>query len=410
MSFLVDRKVRDYVDNYEMYLSPNSIFYSREIKVNNYLYPCYYYKKENFYVSSTSVFELIKHKKVFNRNYKFTTNHFYRPSFTTIDNKINRFFKRTKSTYELDDPKKITEIGAKLMQEYITEIENYFPDYAHLLLMGGKDSLNILLCNRKSKWIVLSGEPNTLNSKEFIENNKLDISDFIRGKPEVDNSFYESEVTCSDCLFDPSHIRWIPQIKEVVDQHQGKIVLWMGTNGDGIFAKNNNHRDKNYFAVQDLHVGTAMGVWHQAYKNFFNIPVLSPYQSPGMIKELISKFNPYYVNKSGDIRKQIGQILHGREVNYPTSNPTPPVYSRNRKYEIAIYIKHLKKSDVEINNPFLKSYLFDKNDKFLRFFEKHSNRKRTSLSKILFPLRNFLANIFPILKNNRHDISNLEIK
>ena len=64
MTFKVDYKIREYVDNYEIFLEKNKIFHSRSINVNNYLYPIYFYKKGDIYISSTSVFELIKFKKV----------------------------------------------------------------------------------------------------------------------------------------------------------------------------------------------------------------------------------------------------------------------------------------------------------------------------------------------------------
>ena len=173
VNFEVDYKIRDYVDNYEIFLEKNKIFHSRSVNVNNYLYPIYFYKKDDIFISSTSVFELIKYKKSYYRNFYFTTNHFYRPSYSTIDQKIMRFRSKTISSYQLKDEDQIANIGANLMQDYVTEIENLFPEYSHLLLMGGKDSQNILLCKRNKKWIVLSGEPNTVNSLNFIKYNKI---------------------------------------------------------------------------------------------------------------------------------------------------------------------------------------------------------------------------------------------
>lgn len=410
MKFVIDTTLRESIDNYDLFLKPNGIFYSKSLSANNYLYPCYYYKKDDIYISSTSVFELIKHKKTLKRNHKFTTNHFYRPSFSTIDLDIRRYSTRTVSSFELNNPKMIMHLGVKLMQEYITEIEKLFPNHINLLLMGGKDSQNILLCNRNTEWAVLSGEPNTNNSIEFIDKNNLKITEFLSGNAETDNTFFNEEIIYSDCLFGPSHIRWMSQIKKFVEKNDGKVILWMGTNGDGIFAKNNNHRDNDYFAVQDLHVGTAMGVLHQVYKNFLNIPVLSPYQSPKMIKDLICKFNPYYIEKSGDIRELMGNLLLGKQVYYPNTNPTPPEYIRQRTKEISIYINHLKNYDVKINSSFIKSHSFNYYDKFLRFLDKHSNKKRTFLSKALFPLRNILGRSFPTIRNYRHDIKKLEIK
>ncbi len=410
MTFKVDHKIREYVDNYEIFLEKNKIFHSRSINVNNYLYPIYFYKKGDIYISSTSVFELIKFKKSYSRNFYFTTNHFYRPSYNTIDQKIKRFRSKTTSSYQLEDEDQIANIGANLMQDYITEIENLFPEYLHLLLMGGKDSQNILLCKRNKKWIVFSGEPNTENSLNFIQENNLETHEFIRGLPEANDKYYENEVLYSDCLYDLAHVRWVAQIKEIVDRYDGKIILWLGTNGDGLFSMNNNHRDKDYYVVQDLHVATSQGVLHQAYKNILNIPVLSPYHSPRMIKELICKFDPYYIKDSLDIRPRVGEILFGKKVKYPESNPTPPVYLRKRSKDINIYESELIKLNIHMERYIIISFFYNKLDFILTLLDRHSNKRRKHISKVLFPLRKFLSIFIPVLKINRHDMAKLERK
>lgn len=410
MSFEIDRNVRAYVDNYEIFLEKNKIFHSRSIKVNNFLYPIYFYKEDEIYISSTSIFELIKFKKSYNKNYYFTINHFYRPSYNTIDQNIKRFRSKTISSYKLRDKDQIARIGANLIQDYITEIESLFPKHLHLLLMGGKDSQNILLCERKSKWIVFSGEPNTENSLNFIKQNNLEIHEFIRGLPEANDKLYKEEVLYSDCLFDLAHVRWVVQLKEIVDRYDGKIILWLGTNGDGVFSVNNNHRDKDYYAVQDLHVATSQGVLHQVYKNILNIPVLSPYQSPRMIDELICKFDPYYIMESLDIRPRVGEILFGKKVKYPSSNPTPPVYLRSRKKDITIYERELMKFNIDMNRNIFISFFYNKLDYIFQLLDRHSNKRRNHISKLLFPIRKFLSIFIPALKINRHDIAKLERK
>ena len=316
--FPVDGTIRERLDNYELALMPNGVYRAREVVADNYLFPMYAYRDGESFVTSTSVFELIRHKGRFVRNPRFQTTYFWRPTFLTIDAEIQRV--RTthrRSSLEVTDPVRIIELGCELIQQYITEIEEAFPGHVHILLMGGKDSQNILLAQRRAPWIVLSGEPNTELNRRFIEDNGLSVERFVRGTPQADNSLLLGEVIASDCAFDVAHFRWMPKIKELVDEFSGKAVIWMGTSGDGVFSRNNNHRDRDYYAVHDLHVGTSMGIMHQVKKNLFNVPVLSPYQSPRFLDELFYKFDPYFVFKSGDVRKRMGEIFLGRSVVYP---------------------------------------------------------------------------------------------
>ena len=157
------------ITNYELYLKPKGIYKFKELICDNYLYPVYKTNISNEIYYSTSVYALIVKRKKFIRNPNFQTTDFYRPTFQTIDKQVERV--RTismTSDKSIDDPNEIIVKSAEIFQEYITEIENKFSGYKHLLLMGGKDSQNYLLADRKEKWIVISGEPNGSLNKEFI--------------------------------------------------------------------------------------------------------------------------------------------------------------------------------------------------------------------------------------------------
>lgn len=411
LDFPCFEEILERLDNHALFLMPNGIYKVRELIPDNYLFPMYCFQDGDYNLVSTSVFALIRHLGNFERNPRFQTTRFFRPSFRTLDSRIMRA--RTlhrRSSRELCRPEQITELGASLIQDYISEIEDRFPGWVHVLLTGGKDSQNILLCRRRERWIVLSGAPNDVLNEAFIDQNGLLVEDFIHGPSNTDDRYLLEEILASDCSFDIAHFRWVPQIKELVERYDGKIVLWMGTSGDGCFSRNNNHRDIDYYAVHDLHVGTAMGVLHQLYKNLFNIPVLSPYQSPRFLSELFYRYDPYFVDHSGDVRVRLGEILFGRPVWYPPSNPTPPLLARKRDTAIPIYVGYLKRHGVACREHRLSSFAVRIKEEASLVLDKHSAKRRTRLSRILFPLRQLVGKIFPALRNTRHDIAAREIR
>lgn len=401
----------DFVTNYDLFMMSNGVYRVRSIRADNYLYPMYFLKDGDDYVISTSVYALIHYKKRFIRNPQFQTTGFFRPTFMTIDQEIMR--ERTvyrRSSLKLTDKKEIVELGAELIQDYLTGIEEKYKGYVHILQMGGKDSENIILTNRKEPWIVISGEPNASLNEQFIERNGIKVEKFISLSNETDNTFLLKEIIASDCMFDVAHFRWVKSIHDLVKKYDGRAVLWIGTSGDGIFSRNNNHRDKDYYAVHDLHVGMAMGIWHQMFKNLFNIPVVSPYQSPRFLDELFYRFDPYFVDRYGDVRAEIGEILFGKRVKYPSKNPMPAPWKRDRSQSIPVYVNQLKRDNIPCQTRDMRSWAIGKKEKIFHFINTHSSKRRSALSKVLFPLRCEIGKIIPMFRNKRHDITAREIK
>jgi len=399
------------ITNYDLFMKPNGVYRARSIKADNYLYPMYYLNEGKDYVVSTSVYGLIRYKRRFIRNPRFQTTYFYRPTFLTIDKEINRA--RTeyrRSTLELKDKDDIVKLGARLMQEYVTEIEEKYPGWVHILLMGGRDSKNIILAKRKAKWIALTAHPSIDANKAFLKNNAIELERFVPVENKTDNTFLAEEIVASDCSFDVAHFRWVKELDGIIREFGGKAIIWIGTDGDGIFSKNNNHKDRDYYALHDLHVGTAMGVWHQMLKNVFNIPVVSPYQSPQFLNELFYKFDPKFVDKWSDVRDEIGNILFGKKVWYPQKTGSPEMLKRKRSRSIPIYISRLKSEYFLCECHNLESFMVRTKERIISFFDRHSVKMTTPLAYILFPAREILSRSFPVLKNNRCNIAAREIK
>ena len=411
MNFPINRKIRKRINNYELYLLPRGVYFAKEIDISNYLFPLYYFFENDLYVVSTSVYELIKYKRKFIRNVNFHTTDFYRPTFQTVDQEIFRGrTKHRRSSNELSDPIVIADLSVKIIQNYITEIEDKYPEFVHVLLMGGKDSQNILLCKRKSRWVVITGDPNADLNDKFIKDNKIRIEEFIKVSNISDDSIIDDEIKYSDCFFDISHFRYIAHIKKVSDRFNRKIVIWYGTSGDGCFTRNTNHLHDDYYKVHDLHVGTAMGIWHQLGKNLFDCPVLSPYQCPEFLDKVFYKFDPLYVDKySGDLRIYIGEKLFGKKVMYPLKNPEPAPWKRkyNRRLAIKKYVHFLKSENIEIKSNLIISIVNKYKEEAVYFLDKHSLKKRTILSKFLYPLRRFLSKFFPRLRKQRYLIKEI---
>lgn len=411
LSFPVYPAVEAEIGNYELFLRPNGVYRTRRVRADNYLYPMYAYQDGGAYTVSTSVYALIHAKRRFVRNPKFQTTHFYRPSFLTIDAQIQRVrTTRRRSTRELTDAGPIIELGARLIQAYVTEIETRFPGAVHILLMGGKDSENIILAHRSSRWIVVSGEPNAPLNEAFLRENGVAVERFIARSNETDDALLTEEILASDCSFDVAHFRWTRALRDLVQEHGGRAVIWMGTSGDGTFAKNNNHRDVDYYAVHDLHVGTAMGVWHQMLKNVLNVPVVSPYQSPRFLDELFYRFDPLFVFRTGDVRPQVGARLLGHPVAYPPRNPTPAPWARDRAKSIPAYVRQLKREGIPCTTRPVRSWARGRWEAAWRTLDALSVKRRSPVSRVLAPLRHRAGRVVPALRNTRHDIAATEIR
>jgi len=410
MKLNVFDKMYGCISNYDLYLMPRGIYKTLSIRVDNYLYPMYFIKYDSYFIVSTSVYGLINFKGSFVRNPNFQTTDFYRPTFQTIDLEIMRA--RTeyrRSSNEYSDPVMIAELAADIMQGYISEIEEKFSGYVNILMMGGKDSQNIILAERKEKWIVISGEPNSDLNKKFIHDNKIDIEEFVAVSNDCDLDLLSEEIIASDCFFDVAHFRYMSVIKGIIDQYNHKAIIWYGSSGDGCFTRNANHKSRDYYNIHDLHVGMAMGIWHQLGKNLFDCPTLSPYQSPDFLTNLFYKYDPYYVDSyDGDLRVMIGKRLFGGDVKYPVKNPEPGVWiPRKRSKSIDIYIKQLANNDICISrNRFLS--VINKVKEFIWYqANRHSAKRRTKISYFLFPIRVLTSKHIKYFEINRYDIKEI---
>lgn len=403
--FPLIEKFYDKLSNYDFYEMPNGIYRCKELICDNYLYPVYHLERDGEDYYSTSAHALIRFNKKFERNVNFQNGDFIQPTYRTADVEVKRVrSKRREFKKLISDKDELAKLAANLMQKYTTEMEEKFSDYHHVLLMGGKDSQNILLCERKTTWSVVTSEPNCDDNQFFIDANKIPNVDYIKIDNNTDNTYLEEEIISTDCFYDPAHFRYVPTIKKLWEKHDGKIVLWMGTGGDGILAKAACIDFDDLFDFWALHVGVAMGVLHQLYKNLFDIPCLSHYQSPEFLDEYFYKYDPEFVRSGLDIRPKVGELMYGKKINYPSSNHTPGPWGRDRKKVFSVYINNLEKKGVNVKRHSLKNFLYELNSWIFYLANKHSSKKRTKVSKVLYPLRKVLAGYFRFFKIKRYSI------
>jgi hypothetical protein len=315
-----------------------------------------------------------------------------------------------RSSLEIINKDEIVNLGVKLIQQYITEIEETYPDRVHIVLMGGKDSQNIVLANRKAKWIVFSSQPNAPINEKYIADNNIKIERFVSVSNDTDNTLLQKEIMASDLYYNITHFRWVKALSDLVSEFKGKAIIWMGTDGDGIFKRNSNHREKDYYARHELGLGMSMGIQHQVLKNVINVPVISPYQSPAFLDELFYKFDPFFVNKYPEVRPEIGEKLFGKPIIYPIENPEPEMWERKKSIALPTYIKQLETEGIPCKKDPVRSYIRKQKEIFFFTIERFSAKRATKTQKFFYKIRGTLSKVIPQFEIKRYSIHEKEIK
>ena len=226
-------------------------------------------------------------------------------------------------------------------------------DWHHAVLCGGKDSLGALLLDWGGPVTVLSGEPNTPLVRRFVEGHGLPFEVRRLDDPPPD---VHREVLANCCRVDLAHARWVTALREFVRDRDGRVVLWVGAMADalltpkwGAYARYGLGRaewavvGRIPAAVRSLPVvgrwpnarlraGFRRTLWHRgsmwqgAYlsllRDLTGGLVLSPYHGPRMTA-VQRRLDPAVVTR--DLRHELAERLHGRPVDFPAENPSPPL-------------------------------------------------------------------------------------
>ncbi len=344
-------------------------------------YPAYNYK--NYYSYSLLALivkkkSLVLSKQAYNAASK--SDFSILPNETLIDSDIVRIGGLRHFGDNLCDTDEYCMKFADALKKDIALIERSNPGFTNVILCGGKDSLNLLLLPWQNPVVVYSAEPNFLLVQDFVKDNSLAIE--VR---KLEDTYSEEhladEILELCCRVDSRHWRWAKHIRDISEDYSKKIVIWKGQMGDVFCAPNwktyiypetqpklflcKFYKKLSPFMPQYLskRIGNiiirdvelthwnkgsiSQGVHMAFMRSLADCLVVSAYHGKN-VTEVLSKVNlPSAVQT--DIRGKLGNIIHGREVIYPLSNPSPGLSDmRKGAHEPDKFIKLLRKNDIEI--------------------------------------------------------------
>jgi hypothetical protein len=137
---------------------------------------------------------------------------------------------------------------------------------------------------------------------------------------------------------------------------RGKVIFWTGTAADAIISWHDAFKGNGraHFLRQHLtRVATFQGTYHQTVKNYTGCPILSPYHSDTFWREVVLALDDTALSDKRDFRYTIGELLSGRSVRWPSSNPGPSPYAyRTRVDVIGTYRRMISASDEDFAEAF----------------------------------------------------------
>lgn len=273
----------------------------------------------------------------------------------TIDRDIVRIGHAHRCEFKIQDDDMYAWRIATALQDDTAPIEEKHPGYTNVVLCGGKDSLNLLLLPWKNTTIAASAPPNFELVTEFIKKNQLDY-EVIRLQDLYDKKALEREVLEACCFSDLTQWKWGVHLRDLALRYDGKIIFWKGQVA-GVYTTNRwktymHQRQRfEHFAraiykrlgkLLPFNIDRGIGrflqprviqaTWgrgarmqgcHMGFiREITNCLALSGYHGPNMIKvweevDLASA-------AQRDMRHLVGRHLHGKDVIYPSFNPSPP--------------------------------------------------------------------------------------
>jgi len=345
------------------------------------IYPCYYYKESGAIKASTSVSSLIKHKRKFNLNKKFSPpdylshlkenlapcvvetqkNKNYYTTDETIDEDIKKLLpaqiislnqNSNQSCHNVkSNPISVDEfirLTSYHIMSFINAVESRFPNHHHIVLTSGLDSQMILLTPKinPANWSVFSAVPNHPVVCQWLKDNNISIHQlhFHNNINEETALDYEKKIIANDCYANPEHMRWLPTLRKIAELHEKKCFFWSGTSGDILHTSKFKLYDKeSLWNFHSNRVSSWQGNYHQTVKNFTDVALLSPYHSKDIWKEVYLPYLPETLKNETDIRKYLGMSLFGKKVCWAKTNPNPDIY-RYEHYtdNYKMYLKHIE--------------------------------------------------------------------
>lgn len=311
------------------------------------------YRHKDYY--STSLLSLILHKRSLHvqpaiHRMLASKRFLHCPTNLCIDRDIVRIGRPLRSSPSLYTEDAIANAIAAGMVKDIRKVEQQFPGYTHVLMVGGRDSQNMTLLPWSQPVIVVSGQPNLPLVQEFVKRNKLPYPvEELTSDDSIDDSRMIAESMCRVTL---EHVRYLGKLRQIAGRLDYKVVIWSGQTGDIMQTQTWKHyrpaprRFKRLHRMKHelfMHSPWANQVylnalWHKAAawqgvccsinRDLLKCPFLSCYHGPAM-RQVAAEIDYTAIEK--DIRPMVAQHIlgHGepllsRPVWYPDTNPGPP--------------------------------------------------------------------------------------
>lgn len=306
----------------------------------------------------------------------------YLSSNGTLDKEIRRVGGPMVPKFRIRTPELYAKTIAEAVRKDIAQTEAKHPNATNVIMCGGKDSLNLLFLPWKNPVIVASAAPNYAFTKQFIMDNALPYK-VVELKDE-DASLLPQEILINFCRNNLEHCRWGPALVKIARDLNNNVIFWKGQLGSilmnttwwhytdppgddwtglkracSLVGGRGEHRITEILKKSGITQRRTFrarwdrgAMWQGAHVSFLReltgALVLSAYHGPQMRR--VTEDADLNLAVSYDIRPLIGEILYGKPVKYPLTNPGPGLSTiRSGVSDLRSFLEILQGAGIPIN-------------------------------------------------------------
>ena len=144
-------------------------------------------------------------------------------------------------------------------------------------------------------------------------------------------------------------MRWLPALRRIAASFEFRCFFWSGSAADALHVGRSFHRRyrgddrRRFFDIHLTRVPCLVGNYHQVVKQFTGCPLLCPYETADIWREVYAHHGPDVIPAGVDLRPRIGERLAGRPIRWPDRNPAPAPYRYAARFNAReIYLRHLQ--------------------------------------------------------------------
>lgn len=331
----------------------NEVFQADNIVENECFYPVYKWK--NYYSYSPFKLLMLKGGLEFNNKIFRYLNNGIIDDFLPPEVSIDVNIKRVGSPLVLEK----TEIFEKdnFLNSFATAmindmrfLESLHPKAIFGILVGGKDSLNILLLPWNCKIIAFSAEPNYSLVEKFVKDNNLNIQveklDLYSFEEDI---LLEKEILFNFFRIGLHDVRWVSNLfmlKTKLEKDSKELIVITGSLADTFltptfFSYKSKWRLSKKYLILDLFKSRReiffqnlwergaqwQGIYHGVLRESASIINYSMYH--GKCTKYLLSISDIKNIVTHDLREDLGFKIVGSKILYPQENPSPfPWYER----------------------------------------------------------------------------------